>query len=44
MYSQTEIDEAVAAGAISADAANALRSFVEREVLPVAFTKLETVF
>lgn len=31
MYSQTEIDEAVAAGAISADAANALRSFVERE-------------
>ena len=31
MYSQTEIDEAVAAGAISADAAAALRAFVERE-------------
>jgi hypothetical protein len=31
MYSQTDLDEAVAAGAISADAATALRSFVERE-------------
>jgi hypothetical protein len=31
MYSQTEIDEAVAAGAISADAAAALRAFIERE-------------
>ena len=29
MYSQTEIDEAVSAGAISADAATALRSFIE---------------
>jgi len=31
MYSQTEIDEAVAAGAISADAATGLRAFVERQ-------------
>jgi len=31
MYSQTELDEAVAAGVINADAANALRNFVERE-------------
>ena len=31
MYSQNELDEAVTAGAISADAANALRNFVERE-------------
>jgi hypothetical protein len=30
MYSQNEIDEAVAAGAVSADAALALRAFVER--------------
>lgn len=29
MYSQNDLDEAVAAGAINADAANALRSFVE---------------
>ena len=29
MYSQNEIDEAVAAGAISADAATALRSYIE---------------
>ncbi|NUS99662.1 MAG: hypothetical protein HOP96_01645, partial [Sphingomonas sp.] len=29
MYSQNEIDEAVAAGAISGDAANSLRSFIE---------------
>ena len=29
MYSQTEIDEAVAAGAISADAATSLRSYIE---------------
>ena len=31
MYSQTEIDEAVAAGAISAEAASGLRAFVERQ-------------
>src|SRR5215211_332408 len=31
MYSQNEIDEAVAAGAISADAADALRAHVERQ-------------
>ncbi|MEO5772793.1 MAG: hypothetical protein ABIQ32_01565 [Sphingomicrobium sp.] len=31
MYSQTELDEAVAAGAISADAADALRAYVERQ-------------
>ena len=31
MYSQNELDEAVAAGAISADAANALRAFSERQ-------------
>ena len=31
MYSQTEIDEAVSAGAISADAANALRAYIEGE-------------
>jgi len=31
MYSQTEIDEAIASGALSADAANALRAFVERQ-------------
>ena len=31
MYSQTDLDEAVAAGAISADAANALRNFVDRQ-------------
>ncbi|MFL6733225.1 MAG: hypothetical protein ACJ8EY_00860 [Sphingomicrobium sp.] len=31
MYSQNDLDEAVAAGAISADAANALRNFVEGE-------------
>jgi hypothetical protein len=31
MYSQNEIDEAVAAGAITADAATSLRAFVERE-------------
>jgi MFS family permease len=37
MYSQSEIDEAVAAGAISADAANALRSYVEgQRHLPTA--------
>ena len=36
MYSQTEIDEAVSAGAISADAATALRSFVEgQRALPI---------
>ena len=29
MYSQNDLDEAVAAGALSADAATALRSFVE---------------
>ncbi|HEX8414339.1 MAG TPA: hypothetical protein VF637_10715, partial [Sphingomicrobium sp.] len=29
MYSQTELDEAVAAGAISAEAANGLRNYVE---------------
>lgn len=29
MYSQNEIDEAIAAGAISADAANSLRSYIE---------------
>jgi drug/metabolite transporter (DMT)-like permease len=29
MYSQNDLDEAVAAGALSADSANALRSFVE---------------
>ncbi|HET6942189.1 MAG TPA: hypothetical protein VFH89_08510 [Sphingomicrobium sp.] len=29
MYSQNEIDEAVAAGAITADSANSLRSFIE---------------
>jgi len=29
MYSQNDLDEAVAAGAISADQANALRGFVE---------------
>lgn len=31
MYSQNDLDEAVAAGALSADAASALRSFVERQ-------------
>jgi hypothetical protein len=31
MYSQTELDEAVAAGAISAEAADALRNYVERQ-------------
>ena len=31
MYSQNEIDEAVAAGAITPDAATSLRAFVERE-------------
>src|SRR4051794_24763954 len=31
MYSQNEIDEAVAAGAVSADAATALRSYVETQ-------------
>ncbi len=31
MYSHTEIDEAIAAGAISADSAAALRAFIERE-------------
>jgi hypothetical protein len=31
MYSQNDLDEAVAAGALSADAATALRSFVERQ-------------
>ncbi len=31
MYSQNEIDEAIAAGAISADAANALRAHVESQ-------------
>jgi uncharacterized membrane protein YfcA len=31
MYSQTEIDEAVAAGALSPDAATALRAYVERQ-------------
>lgn len=31
MYSQNDLDEAVSAGAISADAATALRSFVERQ-------------
>lgn len=31
MYSQTELDEAVAAGAISAEAADGLRNFVERQ-------------
>ena len=29
MYSQNDLDEAVAAGAISADAADALREFVD---------------
>jgi hypothetical protein len=31
MYSQHDLDEAVAAGALSADAASSLRSFVERQ-------------
>jgi hypothetical protein len=31
MYSQNDLDEAVAAGALSADAASSLRSFVERQ-------------
>ena len=31
MYSQNDLDEAVAAGALSADAATALRSFVEQQ-------------
>ena len=31
MYSQNEIDEAVAAGAITADSANSLRSFIESQ-------------
>lgn len=31
MYSQNDLDEAVAAGALSADAATALRSFVDRQ-------------
>ncbi|HYI42994.1 MAG TPA: hypothetical protein VD768_05165, partial [Sphingomicrobium sp.] len=31
MYSQNDLDEAVAAGAISADSANALRAFAERQ-------------
>jgi len=31
MYSQTDLDEAVAAGALSADAANALRNFVDAQ-------------
>jgi hypothetical protein len=31
MYSQNEIDEAVAAGALSAEAAEALRSYIERQ-------------
>jgi hypothetical protein len=37
MYSQNDLDEAVAAGAISAEAASALRSFVENQRhMPVA--------
>jgi len=37
MYSQTDLDEAVAAGALSADAANALRNFVDlQRATPVA--------
>ena len=31
MYSQNDLDEAVAAGALTADAANALRNFVDRQ-------------
>ncbi|MEO7364820.1 MAG: hypothetical protein ABIW03_00705 [Sphingomicrobium sp.] len=31
MYSQTELDEAVAAGAITAEAAGSLRAFIERQ-------------
>src|SRR3990170_7748947 len=31
MYSQTDLDEAVAAGALSVDAANALRAFVDQQ-------------
>jgi hypothetical protein len=31
MYSQTEIDEAVAAGALTAEAASALRSYIEQQ-------------
>ena len=31
MYSQNDLDEAVAAGALSADAAASLRSFVETQ-------------
>src|SRR5688572_4306956 len=31
MYSQNDLDEAVAAGALSADAANALRAFVDKQ-------------
>ena len=31
MYSQNDLDEAVAAGAVSADQANALRAFVDRQ-------------
>lgn len=31
MYSQNDLDEAVAAGALSADAANALRAYVDRQ-------------
>jgi hypothetical protein len=31
MYSQNDLDEAVAAGALSADAANALRAFVDQQ-------------
>ena len=31
MYSQNDLDEAVASGAITADSANALRAFVEQQ-------------
>ena len=31
MYSQNDLDEAVAAGALSVDQANALRAFVEQQ-------------
>lgn len=31
MYSQTDLDEAVAAGALSADAANSLRAFIDQQ-------------
>ena len=31
MYSQNELDEAVAAGAISAEAANGLRAYIDQQ-------------